>query len=94
MNNSKSLQEMINSLKPEEYADFVDCMKENFSLNIPEYPQRYKMFKSILMDPENKAYFNTLTLGSQIAMILFVCLHERTLQLQEEINKALKRFDD
>ena len=94
MNNSKSLQEMINLLKPEEYADFVNCMKENFSMNMPEYPQRYKMFKSILMDPENKAYFNTLTLGCQIAMILFVCLHERTLQLQEEVNTLLKRFDD
>ena len=90
MNNRKPLNQMIEELKPEEYADFVACMKENFGTANCTNQAYYKMLKSILDDPENEAYFSTLSKGCQIAMILYVEVYERNLERQKQITEAMK----
>ena len=93
MNNRKPLNQMIEELKPEEYADFVACIKENFGTANCANQAYYKMLKSILDDPENEAYFSTLSKGCQIAMMLYVEAFERQQIRAKEIDDILGGLD-
>ena len=90
MNNEKPLTQMIEELKPEEYVDFVNCIKENFSKENYQNPTYYKMLESLLRDPHDRAHYVALTKGCQIAMILYVEVYERNLERQEQIARAMK----
>ena len=85
---------MIEELKPEEYADFVSCMKENLNQHNYHNPKIYKMMKSILCDPENKAYFTALSSGSQIAMMIYVEMYERHELRLDQINSAIRSITE
>lgn len=94
MNNEKPLNQLIEELKPEEYADFVECMKENFCTINCQNKQHYKMLEQILRQPENKTYFNTLTKGCQIAAMLYVEAYERQQIRNEEVATAMRGILD
>lgn len=93
MNNKKPLNQLVEELKPEEYADFVACIKESFGTANCTNQAHYKMLKSILDDPENEAYFSTLSKGCQIAMMLYVEAFERQQIRAEEISDILGGLD-
>ena len=93
MNNEKPLNQLIEELKPEEYSDFVACMKENFGTANCTNPQHYKLICSILRDPENKTYFNTLSKGCQIAAMIYVEAYERQQIRMKEINDLIRSLD-
>jgi len=90
MNNEKPLNQMIEELKPEEYTDFVNCMKENFGTANCQNPTYYRMLESLLRDPHNRAHYVALSKGCQIAMILYVEVYERNLERQKQITEAMK----
>ena len=76
--NKPSIQEMLANLKPEEYTDFVECMKENYR-NFED--EKYtKILKDIYEKPENEAYYNTLTHGCKLAMA-FYCASQDHFQM-------------
>ncbi len=88
MNSEKTIQQLIEELKPEEYADFVNCLKENYrGFNDRKY---YLMLNDILNEPENKAYFNTLSKGCQLAMLMFVTGYDYDKMLKQQVNQWIK----
>ena len=93
MNNEKPLNQLIDELRPEEYTDFVNCMKENFGTANCTNEKHYKMLKSILVEPENKAYFNTLSKGCQIAIMIYIEAFERQQYRIKEINDLMGSLD-
>ena len=93
MNNNKPLNQMIDELKPEEYADFVACIKENFGTANCVSQSHYKMLKSILNDPENKTYFSTLSRGCQAALMIYVEAFERQQIRAKEISDLMGSLD-
>lgn len=94
MNNEKPLNQMIEELKPEEYVDFVNCMKENFGTANCQNPTYYKMLESLLRDPHNKAHFVALSKGCQIAMMIYVEAYERQQLRNEEISRMMRDYLD
>lgn len=93
MNNRKPLNQMIEELKPEEYADFVACIKENFGTANCVNQKHYKLIKSLLCDPKNDASFNSLSKGCQIAAMLYVEAFERQQIRNEEIARLMENLD-
>lgn len=85
---------MIEELKPEEYVDFVNCMKENFGTANCQNPTYYKMLESLLRDPHNKAHFVALSKGCQIAMMIYVEAYERQQLRNEEISRMMRDYLD
>lgn len=93
MNNRKPLNQMIEELKPEEYTDFVNCMKENFGTANCVNQKHYKLIKSLLCDQKNDASFNSLSKGCQIAAMLYVEAFERQQIRAKEISDILGGLD-
>ena len=93
MNNRKPLNQMIEELKPEEYADFVACIKENFGTTNCVNQKHYKLIKDLLCDPKNEASFNSLSKGCQIAAMLYVEAFERQQIRAKEISDLMGSLD-
>ena len=93
MNNDKPLNQLIDELKPEEYTDFVNCMKENFGTANCTNQRHYKILKSILDDPENKTYFLALSRGCQAALMIYVEAFERQQIRLKEISDLMGSLD-
>lgn len=93
MNNNKPLNQMIDELKPEEYTDFVHCMKENFGTTNCVNQEHYKLIKSLLCDQKNKASFNSLSRGCQIAAMIYVEAFERQQIRAKEISDLMENLD-
>ena len=90
MNSEKSIQERLEELKPEEYTDFINCLKENYrSFSDEKY---YNMLAGILHKEENRAYFNTLSKGCQLAMLMFVSSYEHNKMIMEQVSDMFGRL--
>ena len=63
-------EELIEYLNKADPQDFVDCLKENYSKDSPEY---FRMLSEIYYN--DKAHFNQLSDGCKAAMMIYLQLN-------------------